>query len=282
MGFYKDINQQSLTETGLDLNELREAIRQEYREVSRKPDKGFHFHTGRPLAQMLVYEEGWLQNIPEETVASFAGTGNPFRIAEVNKGERVVDIGCGAGMDALIAAEKVGPEGRVIAVDMTEAMLEKAAQAKAIMNLKQVDFQFGYAEELPVEDNWADVVISNGVINLTPDKQRVFKEIYRVLKPSGRIQIADIMVQKPVGAVAKQQAELWTGCVAGALLQNELRDAVESAGLVDFHITWQGDVYSGAPQQSSAASFGTLGISFSARKPIGAKVGRERRQTIAQ
>lgn len=196
---------------GLELCELRDAISEEYKAVANEPEKGFHFHTGRPLARMLGYDDEWLQGIPESSIESFAGTGNPFSLGEIKPGERVVDVGCGAGIDSLIAAKKVGPNGEVIGLDMTAAMLSKAQDAAAEAGLTNVDFRFGYAEELPVDDGWADVVISNGVLNLTPDKTVTFREMARVLKPSGRLQIGDILVQKAVPEDAKRKIDLWTG-----------------------------------------------------------------------
>jgi SAM-dependent methyltransferase len=195
----------------LDVFTLREAIREEYGEVASQPEKGFHFHTGRPLARMLEYADEWLIGIPESSIQSFAGTGNPFSLGELITGERVVDVGCGAGIDSLIAAKKVGPEGRVIGVDMTPAMLEKARRAASETGLANVEFREGYAEALPVEDGWADVVISNGVLNLMPDKDAVLEEMSRVLKPGGRLQIGDILVQKAVPESAKRKIDLWTG-----------------------------------------------------------------------
>jgi arsenite methyltransferase len=195
----------------LDVAVLREAIREEYAEVASDPEKGFHFHTGRPLARMLEYADEWLIGIPESSIESFAGTGNPFSLGELRPGERVIDVGCGAGIDSLIAAKKVGSEGRVIGVDMTPAMLEKARRAAREMGLANVEFREGYAEALPVEDGWADVVISNGVLNLMPDKAAVLEEMSRVLKAGGRLQIGDILVQKPVPESAKRKIDLWTG-----------------------------------------------------------------------
>jgi arsenite methyltransferase len=195
----------------LDLGSLREAIKEEYAEVASNPTKGFHFHTGRPLAHMLEYAEEWLEGIPESCIESFAGTGNPFSLGEILPGERVVDVGCGAGIDSLIVAKKVGPEGRVIGVDMTPSMLEKARQAAEEAGIRHAEFREGYAEFLPVEDGWADVVISNGVLNLMPDKDAALQEMSRVLKPGGRLQIGDILVQKAVPESAKRKIDLWTG-----------------------------------------------------------------------
>jgi arsenite methyltransferase len=195
----------------LDVEVLREAIQEEYAEVAANPEKGFHFHTGRPLARMLEYADEWLIGIPESSIESFAGTGNPFSLGELRPGESVVDVGCGAGIDSLIAAKKVGPEGRVIGVDMTPAMLEKARHAAQEMELANVEFREGYAETLPIGDGWADVVISNGVLNLMPDKGAALEEMSRVLKPEGRLQIGDILVQKAVPESAKRKIDLWSG-----------------------------------------------------------------------
>src|SRR5579859_7042410 len=199
------------TEPGLDLGQLRQAIQEEYTAVARDPGRGYHFHTGRPLASMLGYHNDWLEGIPEGSLASFAGTGNPFRIGQLQPGERVVDIGSGAGLDSLIAAKLVGPDGQVIGVDMTPAMLEMARKSAVEAGLGQVEFREGLAELLPIPENWADVVISNGVLNLLPDKLAALQEMARVLKPSGRLQIGDILVQQAVPEDAKQQIDLWTG-----------------------------------------------------------------------
>jgi arsenite methyltransferase len=198
-------------QSALDVGSLREAIREEYAEVASDPQKGFHFHTGRPLARMLEYADEWLEGIPESSVESFAGTGNPFSLGELLPGERVVDVGCGAGIDSLVAAKQITPDGRVIGVDMTPSMLEKARQAAEEVRLTNVEFREGYAEALPVEDGWADVVISNGVLNLMPDKDAALGEMSRVLKPRGRLQMGDILVQKAVPENAKRKIDLWTG-----------------------------------------------------------------------
>jgi arsenite methyltransferase len=207
----EDLRERQELEQELDVGTLQEAIREEYAEVAANPHKGFHFHTGRPLARMLEYADEWLIGIPESSIQSFAGTGNPFSLGEIQRGERAVDVGCGAGIDSLIAAKKVGPEGGVIGVDMTPSMLEKARRAANELGLTNVEFREGYAEALPVEDGWADVVISNGVLNLMPDKAAALEEMSRVLKPNGRLQIGDILVQKAVPESAKRKIDLWTG-----------------------------------------------------------------------
>jgi arsenite methyltransferase len=195
----------------IDRDGLRRAIQQEYAVVAAEPERGFHFHTGRPLARMLGYDEAWLDGIPEQTISSFAGTGNPFSLEALHEGERVVDVGSGAGIDSLIAAQMVGPGGRVIGVDMTPAMLERARASAATMGASNVDFREGYAEALPVEDGWADVVISNGVLNLFPDKLAGLHEMARVLRAGGRLQIGDILVQTAVPDGAKRNIDLWKG-----------------------------------------------------------------------
>lgn len=196
---------------GLDVGELREAIRGEYTQVATNPEQGFHFHTGRRLAGILGYDEQWLAAVPEESIACFAGTGNPFSLGVLREGECVVDVGCGAGIDSLIAAHMVGPSGSVIGVDMTPGMLERARGSAARRGLRNVRFHDGLAEALPVPDAWADVVISNGVLNLFPDKLGALQEMARVLKPGGRLQIGDILVQKAVSEKGKRNIDLWKG-----------------------------------------------------------------------
>jgi SAM-dependent methyltransferase len=195
----------------VDRDALRAAIADKYAQVATTPEIGFHFHTGRPLALRLLYPASAIDALPAATVESFAGTGNPFLFGDLKAGERVVDVGCGAGLDTLIAAEQVGPAGRVIAVDMTVEMRLKTTEGAGAMDLGNVDVREGFAESLPVEDGWADVVISNGVVNLCPDKQAVFREMFRVLRPGGRIQIGDILVHKEVPQSAKDDIALWSG-----------------------------------------------------------------------
>ncbi len=195
----------------VNIEMLRSAISTEYRDVALNPQKGFHFHTGRPLAKILGYDDELIATVPESSLSSFAGTGNPFSLGSIRPGERVVDVGCGAGFDSFIAAHMVGNGGRVIGIDMTPEMLQKAQGASKVAGLSNVEFRKGVAETLPVDNEWADVVISNGVVNLCPDKLAVFREMYRVLKPGGRLQIADILVEKPVPEEAKEEIDLWTG-----------------------------------------------------------------------
>ncbi|MCH8286564.1 methyltransferase domain-containing protein [candidate division KSB1 bacterium] len=198
-------------ELDLDISLLRDAIKGEYKAVANEPQQGFHFHTGLKLARILEYPQELIDSVPERALESFAGTGNPFRMEKLKPGEKVVDMGCGAGFDSFIAARMVGPDGQVIGVDMTPEMLEKAQNSLQSPSVSNIEFRLGYAEELPVSDNWADVVISNGVLNLTPDKSATLRQLNRVLKPGGCLKFADIMVEKPVPHEAKEEIDLWTG-----------------------------------------------------------------------
>jgi arsenite methyltransferase len=194
----------------VDPAELREEVRKKYREVAVEPDGNYHFHTGRPLARRLGYDASIVDPMPDAAVESFAGVGNPFSLRPLAAGERVVDIGSGGGFDCFVAAQQVGPGGHVIGIDMTEEMLDKSRETARTMALEHVEFREGIIEAMPVEDGWADVVISNGVINLCADKRGVFAEIDRVLKPGGHLQFADIANGKPVPEAAVNNIDLWT------------------------------------------------------------------------
>jgi arsenite methyltransferase len=194
----------------VDVEELRHQVQSKYTQVANTPELGFHFHIGRPVAEMLDYDADLVDALPEGTVASFAGTGNPFSMGDIHPGETVLDIGCGAGFDSLIAARMTGPSGKVFGIDMTPAMLEKARAGAEESGLSNVEFRESLAESLPVEDGSIDVVISNGVINLCPDKLTVLNEVHRVLKPGARIQIADIVVHKEIAPDAREDIDLWS------------------------------------------------------------------------
>jgi len=193
----------------VDSDALRAQVTEKYTEIANEPEKGAHFHTGKSLAMMVGYPESIIDSLPAGTVESFAGTGNPFSMGELKPGETVLDLGCGAGFDSLIAARQVGASGRVISIDMTPAMLDKARVGASEAGRSNVEFHEAYAESLPVQDKSVDVVISNGVINLCPDKMAVFGEINRVLKPGGRIQLGDMVVHKAVPDDAKADIDLW-------------------------------------------------------------------------
>ena len=251
----------------IDVDELRAAIRSEYAAVASEPERGFHFHTGYRLAAILGYPQSWIETLPPGAVQSMAGTGNPFALGDLRPGEQVVDCGSGAGADALIAARLVGPTGRVIGVDMTPEMLERARAHAGEARLTNVEFREGVLEALPIDDGWADVAISNGVLNLVPDKGAALSEIHRVLRPGGRLQLADIVLSRRVSDTSKEDVSLWTGCIAGGLLENELYALLEDAGFRDITIIRGADVFSGAPQHSNAAAFGTRGAGITARRP---------------
>ena len=195
----------------VDPDALREQVRGKYRDVALDPGASFHFHTGRALASRLGYEISEVDAVPDQAVESFAGVANPFSLRRLSSGEKVVDVGSGGGFDSFVAAAHVGPAGQVIGIDMTAEMLAKSRQTARALGLGHVQFRDGLAEALPVEDAWADVVISNGVINLCADKQMVFAEIFRVLRPGGRLQFADIANGRPVPAEAMRDIDLWTG-----------------------------------------------------------------------
>ena len=201
---------ESFSDSNVAVRILRDEIQREYTEVACDPSKGFHFNTGQRAAEINEYDPEWIEPIPSDVVESFAGMGNPFSLGALQPGEHVVDVGSGAGLDSLIAARMVGVDGHVIGVEMTAAMIEKARAAADEMGVDQIEFRDGYMESLPVPDSWADVVISNGCINLAPDKSRVLNEMFRVLRPGGRLQIADVTVLKPVPHEAKQDIDLWT------------------------------------------------------------------------
>lgn len=194
----------------VDPSTLREEVKNKYRDVACNPHGEYHFHTGRPLARRLGYDEAVVGPMPDVAVESFAGVANPFALRTLARGEKVVDAGSGGGFDSFIAAHQVGSEGRVVGVDMLPEMLEKSRNTVRLMGLGNVEFREGVLEEMPVEDGWADVVISNGVINLCADKKLVFNELWRILRPGGRLQFGDIANGKPVPESAVHNIDLWT------------------------------------------------------------------------
>jgi arsenite methyltransferase len=197
-------------EADIDVDLLKSEIKKTYSSVSEEPGRDFIFPTGRAWAEDLGYPAE-LANVPESAVESFAGVANPWTMGRLAPGERVLDLGSGAGTDSLVAAQMVGVGGRVTGIDMTEAMLAKARAAAAEMGVTNVEFVEGEAERLPFSDGSFDVVISNGVIDLVPDKDAVFAELYRVLAPGGRMQIADVTIQNPVSEEGRRKIDLWTG-----------------------------------------------------------------------
>lgn len=195
----------------IDADQLRSEVRHTYGGVATDPGRDHHFHLGRRATRQLGYDQQVVDGLPDVAVESFAGVGNPFSLRPLEPGERVVDVGSGAGLDAFIAARQVGEDGQVVGVDMTPEMLAKSRSSAAELGMDHVEFREGFAESLPVEDGWADVVVSNGVFNLCPDKKAVFDEVWRVLRPGGWLQFADIANGRPVPEGALRDIDLWTG-----------------------------------------------------------------------
>jgi arsenite methyltransferase len=214
----------------LDTADLEARIKSMYREVAEEPDNEFHFETGRRLAERLGYSSGELDRIPAEAVESFAGVGCFYDLIEIRPGETVLDLGSGSGTDAFIAALRVGESGSVIGIDMTDAQLEKAARVARESGFENVEFRKGYIENPPVEAGSVDLVISNGVINLSPDKQQVFAGAARALRRDGRLAIADIVTERELPETVSCDASLWAACIGGALQRDTYRAAVEAAG----------------------------------------------------
>jgi ubiquinone/menaquinone biosynthesis C-methylase UbiE len=218
---------------GFDVDRLRDKVLATYERVARDPHGEFHFHRGpRYAAEYLNYDPAELARLPEESTARFAGVGNPLRIGPVHPGETVLDHACGGGMDVLLAARRVAPDGFVIGVDMTPGMRAAAARAAERAGLGAiVDIREGYLEHLPVHDESVDVVISNGVVNLSPNKSQVFREIHRVLKPGGRLYLADVVVQRELKYEVRNDPDLWAACIGGALPESELPELALATGL---------------------------------------------------
>ena len=195
---------------GVDVELLKSEIKKTYASVSQEPEKDFVFPTGRAWAEDLGYP-GELANVPDRATESFAGVANPFSLGRLAPRERVLDLGSGAGTDSLVAAQMVGPEGHVTGIDMTPEMLARARAAAEELGAENVEFVESEAEQLPFADESFDVVISNGVVDLIPDKDAVFRELFRVLRPGGRIQLADVTIQQPVSEEGRRKIDLWTG-----------------------------------------------------------------------
>ena len=253
--------------TTVDPKALRAEVRVKYREVATNPDGQFHFHTGRRLAELLEYPVSIRTSLPDEAMASFAGVDNPFVAGRLPVGGRVVDLGSGGGFDCFVAAELVGPTGSVVGVDMTPAMLERSRRVADELGLRHVEFREGILEALPVADGWADVVISNGVLNLVADKAQVLAEAFRVLCPGGVLQFADIAVGGEVPEAAKCDIELWTDCIAGGLSVDEWCQFIQGAGFIDLAVGLPTDTFGGAAGESRARAFDVYAHTFRAVKP---------------
>jgi arsenite methyltransferase len=255
--------------SGFNVDRLREQIRGMYPRLATSPDGDFHFHRGpRYAVERLGYDGAELAGLPAACTARFAGVGNPLSIGPLRAGETVLDHACGAGTDLLLAARRVGAGGRAIGVDMTPAMREQAAAAAAEAGLAAiVDVRAGLLEDLPVADASVDVVISNGVVNLSPDKPRVFREIARVLRPGGRLYLADVVVARELKLEAREDPELWAACIGGAVLEEELQALAAGAGLRGGRFTERFDCFAGtAAGEKVSADLHVHGANFFSEK----------------
>jgi len=221
---------QMTSETGVDSNELAAKVREMYRAVAENPKGSYHFELGRDLAERLGYPPSILDEIPEAAVDSFAGVGYFFDLADLKVGEEVLDLGSGSGMDVFFAARQVGEGGRVAGIDMTPEQLDKAERLRSAAGFLQVTFIMGQIEDLPFDDAGFDVVVSNGVINLAPDKPKVFAGAARVLRPGGRLVVADIIAEVELTQSIVHNTDLWASCIGGAAQQDTYQEAIEAAG----------------------------------------------------
>jgi len=253
---------------GFNKDQILSAVREMYSEVANLPSKQFHFPTGRSACLFVGYPEYWLDRLPASAVESFAGVGFPFRADVIRPGDRVLDIGAGSGTDTLIVARAVAPSGRVFALDMTRAMLAKLRNNVALADAANVEVIEGNAESIPLPDASVDVVTSNGVLNLVPDKPKAFAEIARVLRPGGRVQIADIVVGRPVGEDARRDPKLWAECVVGASLEDDYVELFRSSGFTKVTVLRELDYFSASASTDTrrvAQSLGAKAIELSIR-----------------
>jgi arsenite methyltransferase len=250
----------------VDTRELETKVKDMYRAVADHPEGDYHFELGRSLAERLGYPAEILHAIPAGAVESFAGVGYFFDLAALRVGESVIDLGSGSGMDVFVAAHQVGPGGRVVGVDFTTEQLEKARRLAAEGAWDQVEFREGRVERLPVEDESFDGVISNGVINLAPDKDDVFREAARVLKPGGRLAIADIVSEQQLKESIVCDADLWASCIGGAAQQDAYREAIEGAGLGIDDLRANPYEFISDRARDASVKYGVKSVSLLARK----------------
>ncbi len=246
------------------------AVSEMYTDVASCPSRQFHFPTGRPACLFVGYPKKQLDAIPETAVESFAGVGYPFSVSSIKTGDRVLDIGSGSGTDVLIASILTGPRGKVYGLDMTDAMLSKARANAEKMGTTHVEFIKGHAEKIPLPDASIDIVTSNGVLNLVPDKPKAFSEIFRVLRPGGRIQIADIVLGKPIKAKSRNNPQLWAECIVGAVLEEDYLELFRAAGFKDAKVIGELDYFSKSPEADTrdvAAKYGAKTVVIKGRKP---------------
>jgi SAM-dependent methyltransferase len=254
-------------DTTVDPEALRSDVQVKYGKVATDPTGTFHFHTGRPLAARLGYRDDIVADLPDEAVESFAGVDNPFDAAPVPTGSHVVDLGSGGGFDCFVAAHLVGARGSVVGVDMTPAMLTRSRRVADRLGLANVEFREGILEDLPVEDGWADVAIANGVLNLVADKPRALAEAFRILRPGGVLQFADIAVGREVPHEARCDIELWTDCIAGGQSVDAWCALITDAGFTEVAVGLATDTFGEAAGEERARAFEVFGHTFRARKP---------------
>ncbi len=252
---------------GVNVDELEVKVQEIYRLVAEQPDGAYHFEMGRPLAERLGYPADVLDELPAGAVESFAGVGYLFDLAALVEGEQVIDLGSGSGMDAFAAAQLVGPSGRVLGVDFTVEQLNKARRLAARASLDQVEFREGRIESLPAQDESFDCVISNGVINLSPHKEEVFAEAARVLRPGGRLAVADIVTERQLTAAIVGNADLWASCIGGAAQKDAYRDAIGAAGLRIEVMRRNPYEFISEQARNASAQYGVNSISVLAVKP---------------
>ncbi len=251
----------------IDAAELRDHIRAMYRDVAEQPDGDFHFELGRAVAERLGYPAEWLDAVPPEALASFAGVGHMLDLAAIEPGDTVLDLGSGSGTDAFAAAHLTGPSGRVIGVDMTDAQLAKARRLRDGLGLDHVAFVEGLIEEPPVDPGTVDVVISNGVVNLAPDKDAVFRSAARALRPGGRLAIADIVSARELIERTRRNVALWAACIAGAVPREDYLGAIEVAGLQVQIVRENAYRFLSPRAQAAADKYGVTSVTVLATKP---------------
>ena len=250
----------------LDVEKLEREVKDVYRDVAESPDEEFHFETGRELAERLGYDPEDLDRVPQAAVDSFAGVGYHFDLADLQPGEHVLDLGSGSGMDAFVAALHVGDTGSVTGLDMTDEQLENGRRLREEMGFENVSFEHGYIEELPFSDGSFDVVISNGVINLSPEKDRVFEETMRVLASGGRLAISDIVSESRMPESTKNDADLWAACIGGAEQVDEYTSMIEAVGLEVEEVRENDYEFTSEQAQGACQKYGVKSIELGARK----------------
>lgn len=236
-----------------------DAVRAMYTAVANRPEEEFHFPTGRRACEYVGYPAEELDRLPAAALESFAGVGYPFAAGVVEEGETILDVGSGSGTDLLLAAHLTGPTGRAIGLDMTAAMRQKCMENARAIGLENVEVVDGYAEEIPLPDDSVDVVTSNGVINLVPDKPAAIREIHRVLRPGGRVQIADIVVRDLPSEACRAEPQLWAECIVGATTEEEYLDYFRSAGFADVEVLSHLDYFSGSGSEETRRVAGSFG-----------------------